>query len=379
MAEPIPGPTPGPFSAESRLIHAGTARTPGEPATPPLIPASIYVSQGSPLPGRGYGRDGNPGWEALERAIGGLEDAEAVAFASGQAASMALMLALAPGRDRIVLPQDGYYGGRVLADRLRPHGAVPVPVDLRDLAAVERELAAAPSVLWAETPTNPLLRVADLARLGELASGAGAPMVVDNTVATALLQRPLELGAIASLYSLTKALSGHSDVLLGAVVTRDRDLLCELREWRTTGGGIPGSLESWLALRGMRTLHLRIMRQSENALAIARYLAGHPRVSAVHYPGVTAATLDVAAAQMTGGFGPLLSFELAGDSAAEADAVIAAARLIVPATSFGGVESTWERRARWPAETAPASLIRLSAGIEPAADLIADVALALSA
>jgi cystathionine beta-lyase/cystathionine gamma-synthase len=204
-------------------------------------------------------------------------------------------------------------------------------------------------------------------------------MVVDNTVATALLQRPLELGAIASLYSLTKALSGHSDVLLGAVVTRDRDLLCELREWRTTGGGIPGSLESWLALRGMRTLHLRIMRQSENALAIARYLAGHPRVSAVHYPGVTAATLDVAAAQMTGGFGPLLSFELAGDSAAEADAVIAAAQLIVPATSFGGVESTWERRARWPAETAPASLIRLSAGIEPAADLIADVALALSA
>jgi cystathionine beta-lyase/cystathionine gamma-synthase len=113
---------PGPFSAESRLIHAGTARTPGEPATPPLIPASIYVSQGSPLPGRGYGRDGNPGWEALEQAIGGLEDAEAVAFASGQAASMALMLALAPGRDRIVLPQDGYYGGRVLADRLRPRG-----------------------------------------------------------------------------------------------------------------------------------------------------------------------------------------------------------------------------------------------------------------
>jgi len=375
MAEPVPGP----FSAESRLIHAGTARAPGEPATPPLVPASIYVSQGSPRPGRGYGRDGNPGWEALEQALGGLEDAEAVAFASGQAASMALMLALAPGRDRIVLPQDGYYGGRVLAERLRPHGAVPVPVDLRDLAAVERELAAAPSVLWAETPTNPLLRVADLARLGELASGAGAPMVVDNTVATALLQRPLELGAIASLYSLTKALSGHSDVLLGAVVTRDRDLLCELREWRTTGGGIPGSLESWLALRGMRTLHLRIMRQSENALAIARYLASHPRVSAVHYPGVTAATLDVAAAQMTGGFGPLLSFELAGDSAAEADAVIAAAQLIVPATSFGGVESTWERRARWPAETAPASLIRLSAGIEPAADLIADVALALSA
>ena len=161
------------FSAESRLIHAGTERAPGQPATPPLVPASIYVSQGTPRPGRGYGRDGNPGWEALEQALGGLEDAEAVAFASGQAASMALMLALAPGRERVVLAEDGYYGGRVLADRLRPHGARPVLVDLRDLAAVERALTAAPSVLWAETPTNPLLRVADLSRLGALAAASG--------------------------------------------------------------------------------------------------------------------------------------------------------------------------------------------------------------
>src|ERR1700739_2487808 len=138
-----------PFSAESRLIHAGTERVPGQPATPPLAPASIYVSQGTPRPGRGYGRDGNPGWEALEQALGGLEDADAVAFASGQAASMALMLALAPGRERIVLPQDGYYGGRVLADRLRPDRARPVLVDLQDLAAVERGAAPAPPVVWA--------------------------------------------------------------------------------------------------------------------------------------------------------------------------------------------------------------------------------------
>jgi cystathionine beta-lyase/cystathionine gamma-synthase len=149
------------FSAESRLIHAGTERTPGLPGAPPLAPASIYVSAGSPRPGRAYGRDGNPGWEALEQALGGLEDAEAVAFASGQAASMAL----APGRERIVLPEDGYYGGRVLADRLRPNRTRPVPVDLRDLAAVERELTAAPSLLWAETPTNPLLRVEPAADL----------------------------------------------------------------------------------------------------------------------------------------------------------------------------------------------------------------------
>ncbi len=169
-----------------------------------------------------YGRDGNPGWEALEEALGGLEDAQAVAFASGQAASMALMLTLAAGRDRIVLPADGYYGTRVLADKLRPHGAVPVHADLQDLAAVARELKAAPSVLWAETPTNPLLRVADLAGLAEAAAAAGAPMVVDNTTATRLLQRPLDWGAAASLYSLTKAISGHSDVIGGAVVSRDR-------------------------------------------------------------------------------------------------------------------------------------------------------------
>jgi cystathionine gamma-synthase len=366
------------FSAESRLIHAGTDRTPGGPATPPLVPASIYVSQGIPQPGRGYGRDGNPGWEALEQAIGGLEDAGAVAFASGQAASMALMLALAPGRERIVLPQDGYYGGRVLADRLRPHGAVPVPVDLQDLAAVERELAAAPSLLWAETPTNPLLRVADLARLGALAAAAGAPMVVDNTVATGLLQQPLEAGATASLYSLTKAVSGHSDVILGAVVSRDAGLLAALRAWRSSGGAIPGPFEAWLALRGLKTLPLRIARQSDSAMAIAGHLTGHPRVAAVHYPGIDKSTAELARRQMSRGSGPLLSFEVApggvlSDRAGAADKVVASSRLIVPATSFGGVESTWERRARWPAEAAPAGLIRLSVGVEPVADLITDI------
>ena len=299
-----------------------------------------------------------------------------MAFASGQAASMALMLALAPGRERIVLPNDGYYGGRVLADRLRPHGAVPVPVDLQDLAAVERVLTgdgSAPSVLWAETPTNPLLRVADLARLGALAAAAGAPMVVDNTVATGLLQRPLEVGATASLYSLTKSVSGHSDVILGAVVSRDAELLAALRAWRSSGGGIPGPFEAWLALRGLKTLPLRMARQSHSALAIARHLAGHPRVAAVHYPGIDTSTSEVARRQMPDGFGPLLSFEVTPGNANAADTVVASSRLILPATSFGGVESTWERRARWPAETAPAGLIRLSVGVEPAADLITDL------
>jgi cystathionine beta-lyase/cystathionine gamma-synthase len=366
----------GTFSAESRLIHAGTARVQGQPGTPPLVPASIHVSEGEPRRERGYGRDGNPGWEALEEALGGLEDAQAVVFASGQAASMALMLTLAQGRDRIVLAADGYYGARVLADKLRPHGAVPVHVDLLDLAAVARELKAGPSVLWAETPTNPLLRVADLAGLAEAAAAANAPMVVDNTTATSLLQRPLDWGAAASLYSLTKAISGHSDVIAGAVISRDTELVTALRAWRSSGGGIPGPFEAWLALRGLKTLPLRIARQSGSALAIAGHLAGHRHVHAVHYPGTESSSLAIARRQMPGGFGPLLSFEVA--SAAAADRVVAGARLILPATSFGGVESTWERRARWPGETAPGGLVRLSVGVEPAADLIADIDHALN-
>ena len=187
------------FGAESRAVHAGTERVAGAPLAAPLLAASTYVSQGEPDPERGYGRNSNPGWAAVEDALAAIEGpgTAAVTFASGQAASMALMLALAPGRRRIVLPADGYYNTRALAAKLRPHGAEAVLADLLDLAAVEAALGDAPSVLWAETPTNPLLRVADLAALGELARAAGAPFVVDNTVATGLLQKPLEYGADA--------------------------------------------------------------------------------------------------------------------------------------------------------------------------------------
>ena len=365
-------------SPEARLIHAGTRRELGAPISPPLVPASVYASWGEPDPARAYGRTGNPGWEALEEALGGLEDAGAVVFSSGQAASMALLLALAEGRRTVLLPTDGYYNIRVLVSSLRPHGAEPVFVDLLDLDQVARELDAGPAVLWAETPTNPLLRVADLGALAGLAAAAGAPLVVDNTVPTGLLQRPLDLGAVAPMCSLTKSASGHSDVLLGAVATRDQDLLEKVRGWRGVGGGIPGPFESWLVLRGLRTLALRLQRQSENALAIAQYLGKHPRVRAVHYPGTTAATLETARRQMPRGFGPLLSFELDG-SAADADAVVAASRLILPATSFGGVESVWERRGRWSSETAPESLIRLGTGIDPADDLLADLDHSLTA
>src|SRR5579859_2186802 len=359
------------MSAASVLAHAGLDRTPGQPLAPPLTPASVYMSAGQPVPGRGYGRDSNPTWEALEAALGAVEQAEAVTFASGQAASMALMLALTAERKRVVLPADGYYGARVLARMLRPYGVEAVHVDLQDPGAVREAVWEAPSVLWAETPTNPLLRVADLAALGALAAETGTPMITDNTVATVMLQRPLDWGAVATLYSLTKASSGHSDVLLGAVVSRDASLLGLVRDWRSTGGGIPGPFEAWLVLRGLKTLPLRIAQQSASAQLIAEHLAARPDVAAVHYPGLlTGTAAEVAKRQMPDGYGPLLSFEV---DPGRADAVVGAARLIVPATSLGGVESSWERRARWAAENAPAGLIRLSAGIEPAADLIADI------
>src|SRR6202044_1336645 len=182
-----------------------------------------------------------------------------------------------------------------------------VAVDQLDLDVVEVALRGGPAVLWAETPTNPLLRVADLAALGALAEAGDAPFVGDNTTATGLRQKPLDFGAVASVYSLTKSISGHSDVLGGAVVIRDAELAASVRGGRTAGGAIPGPFESWLILRGMKTLPLRIARQSDNALAIAQFLAGQPRGTAVHYPGLPPPAGP--ALPLPRGFGPLLSFE----------------------------------------------------------------------
>jgi cystathionine beta-lyase/cystathionine gamma-synthase len=277
----------------------------------------------------------------------------------------------------VLFPHDGYFGVRKLASMLAGRGVEALSLDLGDLERVELAVRERPSVIWAETPTNPFLRVLDLAALSRIARGAGAVLVVDNTTATAVHQRPLDHGADASLYALTKASSGHSDVLIGAVTTRDDDLLGRVREWRTNAGGIAGPFEAWLALRGLCTLPLRIERQSQGALAIVQHLARHPRVRRVHYPGLDAASRAIVERQMRGGCGPLLSFELDGDAAA-AERTIAAAQIIRPATSFGGVESTWERRARWPGESAPESLIRLSVGLEALGDLIADLDRALA-
>lgn len=350
----------------------------GEPSSPPIFPGSFTTTAGDPaeVPAA-YGREGNPTWSALEQHLGRLEDAECVVFASGQAASMGLLLCLAEQRPRLCLPSDGYYGMRILARKLGARGIESVACDHADLAEVDRTLAGADSILWTETPTNPFLRVFDIAALAEIARGSNTPLVVDNTTATSALQQPLNHGALATLTSLSKSTSGHSDVILGAVATRDPELAGDLRAWRQAGGGIPGPFEAWTALRGIKTLALRIERQSRNALAIARHLLAHPAVRRVHYPGTNESALDLAHRQMSGGFGPLMSFEIEGD-AADAERIVRASQHIRPGTSFGGIGSTWERRARWPAETAPENLIRLSVGIEDEALLIGDVDRSLS-
>jgi cystathionine gamma-synthase len=363
----------------TRVVHSGEGREQGSPSSPAIHTASNYWSLTDPGEGGyAYGRHGNPTWEELELALGELEGARALVFASGLAASFALLMATTADRVRVLLPGDGYFGVRKLAQMLAARGVEPVAIDMGDLAAVERELARKPAVLWGETPTNPFLRVLDLDALAKLAQRTGATFVVDNTTATSALQRPLDHGAVACVYSLTKSASGHSDVVLGAVTARDEELLKRVRLWRDNAGAIAGPFEAWLTLRGLRTLPLRIERQSSSALAIARHLAQHPRVRRVHYPSLDPATRAVAERQMHGGFGPLLSFELDG-TAREADQVVQAARLLRCATSFGGVESSWERRARWPGEGAPESLIRVSIGLESPTDLIADLDAALAA
>jgi cystathionine beta-lyase/cystathionine gamma-synthase len=365
-------------SISTRLAHAAAERGEGEASAPPIDTAAIRESAGDPSAAAYvYGRHGNATWDDLEAALGELEGASSLVFASGMAASFALLLALTEERRRVLFTADGYFTTRKLAEMLRARGLEPIAIDMGDLAAVERELARAPAVVWGETPTNPFLRVLDVETLAKLARAHGSPLVVDNTVATPVLQRPLDLGAVATVYSLTKSASGHDDVVLGSVSTRESALLDSVRRWRTYGGLVAGPFEAWLALRGLRTLPLRIERQSATALALAEWLARQPRVRKVHYPPSDPATRALAARQMRGGFGPLLAFEIEG-RAREAEAVVRASRLVRPGTSFGGVTSWWERRARWPGETAPESLIRLAAGLEAPRDLMDDVARALA-
>ncbi|MHB1535705.1 MAG: trans-sulfuration enzyme family protein [Acidimicrobiales bacterium] len=382
--------TPGTLSPGTLVVHLGRPPVvPGGSLNPPVILSSTFHQGGVLM----YGRDGNPTWEAFEVAVGGLEGGTATAFASGLAAIAAILECL-PVPGRVVVAADSYNGTRRFLSDVAGRGRLRFrTVDVADteaaLAACE-ELVGAPGrpsghpgelgaggILWLESPTNPLLAVADLPELIAGAHGLGLDVVVDNTFATPLLQRPLDLGADVVVHSATKLLAGHSDVLLGVTVSRRGDILEALRRRRSLHGGIPGPWEAWLALRGLRTLGVRLERAQASASALAHRLAGHPEVTAVRYPGLAAHPGHGRAARQMRGFGTMVSFEVRGGAAA-AEAVVAATRVVTAGTSLGGVESLIERRGRWEGESAlPPSLLRLSVGIEDVEDLWSDLDRAL--
>jgi len=360
----------------TRVTHAGLpAPVPGEPLLPGPAFAAPFHLAGDPADAPyGYHRYGNPTWTAYERALGDLEDSDALVFASGTAAIQAALLPfLSPG-DVLVAPRDAYPAVRALGEHLAARG-----VTVRWVATRDDEYAAAltdpATLVWAESPSNPTLDVVDIAALARLAHDAGAALVVDNTLATPLGQRPLDLGADVVVMAATKHLSGHADVLLGSVTTRDDARLTALSEWRGRGGAIAGPMEVWLAHRALPTLELRLDRGCANALALAEMLLAREDVTGVRYPGLAGdASHGVAAAQMTR-FGTVLAFEL--ETAERAQAFLGACEIIVEATSFGGVHSTAERRARWGTDDVSDGFIRFSAGIENVEDLLADVTGAL--
>ncbi|MGY0060062.1 cystathionine gamma-lyase [Streptomyces sp. LZ34] len=377
----------GPAGDGTRAVRAGL---PEPEAYEPTLPGPAFAAHYH-LPGDAdvqqgpytYGRDANPTWTRLEHAISELEspdaDAETVVFASGMGAISAVLLSQLGQGDAAVLPSDGYQLLAPLGERLRGYGievrTAPTGGDAQ-LALLDGAQPA--KLLWIESPANPGLDVCDIRRLADAAHERGALVAVDNTLATPLGQRPLDLGADFSVASGTKALTGHGDVLLGYVTCRDSGLAASVRAWRKMAGGIPGPMEAWLAHRSLATLQLRVDRQARTALALAEALRDRPEVTGLRHPGLpTDPAHRVATAQMRGGrFGCVVSFVLPGRE--HADRFLAALRLVDDATSFGGVRSTAERRGRWGGDAVPDGFIRFSVGAEDPDDLIADVLRALA-
>jgi len=391
---PPHGPAAGRSWAPATVVVAA-GRPPREPDAPvnhPVHLSSTFVGQGPPPAGaRGYARSGNATWEPLEEVLAALEgagdDGGCRTFASGMAAVSAV-LALVPHGGRVVAPRSSYNTTVEVLETWHAEGRADVTfVDVADTGAVRAALGDGAALLWLESPTNPLLEVADLAACAEAGRAAGALVAVDGTFATPLVQQPLALGADLVVHSVTKLLAGHSDVLLGAVVTRDAALLQRLSTHRRVHGAIPGPMEAWLALRGVRTLALRVERAQATAAALAARLDASTATGRVRHPSLPSDPgHDRARAQMRG-FGSVLSVEPPADVAADdaaatawGDAVVAAVRLWTPATSLGGVESLVERRRRHANEpaTTPPGLLRLSVGLEDADDLLEDLEQALA-
>jgi cystathionine gamma-synthase len=371
---------------ETLAVHAGRETDPATGALREPIHLSTTFERapdGDYPQGHNYTRNSNPNRNSLERAIAALEGgAEAVAFASGSAATLAAFSLTAPG-GRIVCSADCYHGtARQLRGPLAGFGISAEFVDTSDTAAVARALEAPASLLWVETPSNPLLKLSDIAALSHLAHRCGALLACDNTFSSPVLQRPFDFGADLVMHSTTKYLGGHSDVLGGVLVAREKGpMLDRLRDFQSTTGGVPSPFDCWLVLRSLATLPLRVRAQSSNAAAIARFLDADRRVERVHYPGMQAhGAHALALKQMPGGFGSVISFQVPG-GAEQAMEVAARAQLFTRATSLGGVESLIEHRASMegPDSQTPQNLLRLSIGVENVSDLVADLDQALGA
>lgn len=366
------------LSQKSWLVAAGRNSEPGAPLNVPLVPASNFIMGTD----RNYSRGaGTRAWEALEEILGGLEAGRSLVFSSGMAAVSAVFDQLPQGA-QVVLPDDCYMSVSNLAQLGAAKGRWTVTtLGVADTAAWQAACATA-DLIWLESPSNPLLVVADLEAICAAPRKAGAIVVVDNTFATPLNQQPLAFGASVSLQSATKFIGGHSDLLAGVLTTADAGLYEGLRESRTENGAVPGALEVFLATRGVRTLEVRLREAQANAMELARRLEGHELVQLVRYPGLPSHPTHAVARRVLNGFGSMITFDLRplgpADGAAFADAVCSNLQLIWNATSLGSVESTMERRAAVSGqEHLPATLLRLSVGIEDVDDLWRDLTRAI--
>jgi cystathionine gamma-lyase len=361
---------------DTAILHAGYRSTDSEgPFLNGPQFSSTYTAPGEPAShSLTYGRFHNPTWTAWEEALGVLEGGHAVAFASGMAAVAAVFgTTLKPG-DAVVLPADSYYTTRLLASSWLEAIGVEVRLAPTRDNAQARVLDGA-RLLWVETPTNPQLDVCSIRHLVEVAKSNGVLVAVDNTTATAYLQQPLSLGATYVVASDTKALSGHSDLVLGHVATGDAERVAALRTWRTQHGSIPGPMEVWLAHRSLATLPLRLSQQCRSAQELATFLSSHSDVEAVYYPGLSSHPGHAIAREQMQAFGPVVSFDVG--TRARAEGFLQSLTLVREATSFGGVHATAERRARWGGDAISEGFVRFSVGCEHTQDLIDDVARAL--
>ncbi|KOG33630.1 cystathionine gamma-lyase [Streptomyces resistomycificus] len=365
----------------TRAVRAGLPEAvKHEPTLPGPVFAAHFHLPGEVTGPYSYGRDDNPTWTLLERAIGELEapgqdGVETLVFASGMAAISSVLFSQLRAGDAVVLPSDGYQVLPMVRAQLEAYG-----IEVRTAPTggdAQLDALDGARLLWIETPSNPGLDVCDIRRLAEAAHARGALVAVDNTLATPLGQRPLELGADFSVASGTKQLTGHGDVLLGYVSGRDPDAMAAVRRWRKIVGAIAGPMEAWLAHRSIATLQLRVDRQNATALVLAEALRERPEVTGLRYPGLSDDPSHKVAAQQMRRFGCVVSFTL--PTRARADRFLDALRLVDDATSFGGVRSTAERRRRWGGDAVPDGFIRFSVGAEDPEDLVADVLRALDA